>query len=144
MTTKPNVPLYSTGSAASTDGASATRLARLDGEHARITAMLENAIQAFLRQASPSEVNAILLELNGYTLNHFREEEELMGSFAFPGFALHKQEHDRLAAYVRGLLDMRSKQEALRCSVGALDLWLEAHIRIKDNEFSDFLQRKAK
>lgn len=141
MTSKPNVLPLSTGSAA---GVSATRLAHLEGEHARISAMLENATQAFLRQASPSEVNTILLELNGYTLNHFREEEELMSSCAFPGFALHKKEHDGLATYVRGLLDNSSKQEALQGSVGVLDLWLEAHLRIKDNEFSEFLQRRAK
>jgi hemerythrin len=106
--------------------------------------MLEKATQAFVRQASPSEINAILLELSGYTLTHFREEEELMHTCAFPGFQVHKQEHDRLATYVRGLLDMRSKQEALQCAVSALDLWLDAHIRITDKEFCDFLESKTK
>jgi hemerythrin len=138
---KPNVP---TRSAAGPERSPATRLAHLEGEHARITTMLESATQAFVRQASPSEVNAILLELTGYTLNHFREEEELMLFCAYPSHEVHKQEHDGLAAYVRGLLDIHSKQEALRCAVSALDLWLNAHIRIKDSEFSDFLQHQAK
>jgi hemerythrin-like metal-binding protein len=141
MILKPNAPK---GPAAGPETALATRLVHLEGEHARIIGMLENAIQALAHQASPSEVNAILLELNGYALNHFREEEELMRFCAFPGHEAHKEEHNRLAAYARGLLDMTAKQEALRCAVGALDLWLSAHIHLKDNEFSEFLQRKTK
>jgi hemerythrin len=115
----------------------------MEAEHTRINAMLEKATQAFVRQASPADVNTILLELSGYTLTHFREEEELMRACAFPGVNAHKEEHDRLATYVRGLLDMRSKQEALQCAVSALDLWLDAHIRITDKEFCDFLRRKT-
>lgn len=65
-----------------------------------------------------------------------------MTSYAFPGFAAHKQEHDRLATHVRGLLDMRSKQEALRCAVDTLDLYLEGHIRVSDKEFQNFVRRK--
>jgi hemerythrin len=120
-----------------------SRLSRVEGEHLKITAMLEKATQAFVRDASASEVNSILLELSGYALTHFREEEALMRECAFPGLKEHKDEHDRLAACVRGFLDMRSKQEALRCAVSALELWLDAHIRIADKGFCDFIQRQA-
>jgi hemerythrin-like metal-binding protein len=144
MTTNSNVPPLSQSSAAGVHPSSAARLARAEGEHTRITAMVEKATQAFVRQAAATEVNAILLELSGYTLTHFREEEDMMRQAAFPGFQAHKDEHDRLAVYVRGLLDMRSKQEALRCALNALDLWLDAHIRITDKEFFDYLRRNAK
>jgi len=139
-----NTPSLPKGPTAGPDPSSAARLARAEGEHARITALIGKATEAFVRQASAAEVNAILLELSGYTLTHFREEEEIMRSADFPAFQTHKDEHDRLAAYVRGLLDMRSKQEALRCALNALDLWLDAHIRITDKEFFDYLRRNAK
>jgi hemerythrin-like metal-binding protein len=102
--------------------------------------MLKKAMRAFMRQASPPEVNAILLDLSGYTLAHFREEEELMRSYGFPKLKAHKEEHDRMAGNIRGLLDIRCKQEALRSAASALDLWLEAHIRVHDTEFRDFIQ----
>jgi hemerythrin len=109
----------------------------------RIGDMLDKAKLAFIRQASPSEINAILLQLSGYALAHFREEEQLMLSYAFPGFAEHKQEHDSLATSVRGLLDIRSKQDALRCAVSTLHLWLGEHIRTSDKEFHNFVRPGA-
>ena len=145
MTTRPDTPPPSAGSPATPRRSIVSRIAHVEGEHTRITSMLEKATQAFVRHAGAPEVNAILLELSGYTLAHFREEEELMLECEFPGLEAHRNEHNnRLADYVRGLLDMRSKQEALQCAVSALDLWLDAHIRITDREFCDFLQREAK
>jgi hemerythrin len=143
MTTN-SKPLPENPSIAEQPRASATRLAHLEAEHNRIASLLEKATQAFVRQASPSEVNGILLELSGYTLTHFREEEELMCSFAFAGFDAHKDEHDRLAVHVRGLLDIASKQEALQSAVKTLHIWLDAHIRVTDKLFTDFLLRKTK
>jgi hemerythrin len=124
--------------------ASAARLARMETEHTRINLLMQKATEAFVREASPREVNAILLELSGYTVVHFREEEELMLASGFPGLTAHKGEHDRLAAHVRGLLDISSKQEALQSAVKTLDLWLVAHIRVADKEFTDFLLRKTR
>ncbi len=115
----------------------------MEGEHSRIRTMLDKATQAFIRQASISEVNTILLELCGYTLNHFREEETFMRACSFAGAAAHKQEHDRLAIYVRGLLDTSSKRDALEGALSALDYWLDTHIRVADEEFHNFLQSNA-
>jgi hemerythrin len=116
------------------------QVSRLEGEHARIAGMLQRATKAFMRHASPSEVNAILLELGGYALNHFREEEALMATSGYPGAEAHRREHEGMASYVRGLLDLQSKQDALLGAVNVLDQWIEAHIRIMDKEFFDFLQ----
>ncbi len=143
MTIKPNTPPESIVLSAGPDGAAAKGVRSGEAEHGRIIRLLETVTQALFRQASASEVNAILLELNGFTLNHFREEEKLMGLLAFPGLEMHKREHEQLAAYIRGLLDMRSKQEALQSAVGVLALWLDAHLRITDRSFLEFLQRKT-
>lgn len=143
MTLKPNTPPVSTASLSGPDGAAAKGIHSAEAEHARILGLLEKVTQAFSSHASASEVNAILLELNGYTLNHFREEEKLMDASAFPGREMHKREHEKLAAHVRGLLDVTSKLEALQCAVGVLALWLDAHLRITDKYFLEFLRSKA-
>jgi hemerythrin len=111
----------------------------MEREHSRIRAMLDKATQVFVRQGSPSEVNLILLELSGYTLSHFREEEALMRASSFPGLDAHKQEHERLSTYVRGLLDTSSKLDALKGALSALDYWIDTHIRVTDQEFHEFL-----
>jgi len=120
------------------------RLSRVEAEHGRITAMLEKATQAFARHCTVPEVNSILLELSGYTVTHFREEEELMRASEFPELEAHKQEHDRIAGYIRGLLDMNSKRDAMQGALNALNLWADSHIRVTDKKFLDFVHHKEK
>jgi hemerythrin len=142
MTSNSNPPPDSSESPVGSDRSAADGLVNAENEHARIIGLLQQATEAFIRQASPSEVNAILLDLSGYTLSHFRAEEKLMDSIAYPGIETHKQEHEQLAAQVRGLLDVPSKQEALQKAMSVLDIWLDAHLRITDKEFFDFLRRQ--
>lgn len=142
MTSNSNPLPGSSDSPGGSDELAALGLVAAENEHSRIIKLMQQATQAFMRQASASEVNAILLELSGYTLTHFREEEKLMNSVAYPGLETHKREHEQLAAQVRGLLDVRSKLEALQSAVSVLDIWLDAHLRITDKEFFDFLRRK--
>jgi len=142
MTSNLNPPPESSDFSGGSDKLAALGLATAENEHSRIIGLMQQATQAFMRQASASEVNAILLDLSGFTLSHFRGEEKLMGSVAYPGIETHKREHEQLAAQVRGLLDVRSKQEALQSAVSVLDVWLDAHLRITDKEFFDFLRRK--
>ncbi len=143
MSLKPSTPPESTVSSVGPNGAAAKGIHSGEAEHAHIIGLLEKVTLAFVRHASASEVNAILLELNGYTLNHFRNEEKLMDSSAFPGGEMHKREHVQLASHIRGLLDVRSKQEALQSAVGVLALWLDAHLRITDSYFLEFLRSKV-
>jgi hemerythrin len=143
MTVETNNPSQSRDSGTGAERIS-LRLSRVEAEHGRITVMLEKATQAFARHCTPPEVNSILLELNGYTVTHFREEEELMRVSEFPGFEVHKQEHDRIAGYIRGLLNMRSKQDAMQGALNALNLWSDSHIRITDKKFLDFVHHKEK
>jgi hemerythrin len=142
MTSNSNPPPDSPESSVGPDQVAADGLTLAENEHARIIGMLQKATEAFIRQASPAEVNAILLDLSGYTLSHFRAEEKLMSSLAYPGIETHKREHEQLADQVRRLLDVPSKQEALQTAVSVLDIWLDAHLRITDKEFFDFLRRK--
>ncbi len=116
----------------------------MEREHSRIRAMLDKATQAFVRQGTPTEINVILLELSGYTLSHFREEEALMRASSFAGLDAHKQEHEQLATYVRGLLDASSKQDALKGALSALDYWMSTHICVADREFHEFLHSAPK
>jgi hemerythrin len=114
-----------------------------ENEHSRIIGLMQQASQAFRRHAPASEVNAILLSLSGDALSHFREEEKLMGALGYPCMETHKREHEQMEAQIRGLLDVGSKHEALQSAVSVLDLWLDAHLRITDEEFFDFMRRKT-
>ncbi len=143
MSLKPNTPTEPGLSFVGYNHAAARGVYSPEVEHAHILALLEKVTLALARHASPSDVNAILLELNGYTLKHFREEERWMKSVAFPETEMHKLEHEHLAAHMRGLLDLPSKQEALQRAMGVLALWLDAHLRIADKHLLDFQQSQA-
>jgi len=123
--------------------ATAEAIAYGEAEHARLIGLLEKATLAISRNDSASKVDAILLELSAYTMSHFREEERLMAANAFPGLEAHKREHAEMAGHLHGLMDLRSKMEVLQCSVGVLALWIDAHLRITDSYFFNFLQSKA-
>lgn len=143
MSLKPYTPPELIVSNAGPNGGAAKGIRTGEAEHAHILELLEKVTLGLVRRASASEVNAILLELNGYTLNHFRDEQKLMDSSAFPDAETHKREHHHLASHIRGLLDMPSKQEALQSAVSVLALWLDAHLRIADRHFLEFLRSKA-
>ena len=143
MSLKPNTPPESNVSFAGPNGGAAKGIRSGEAEHAHILELLEKVTLALVRRASASEVNAVLLELNGYTLKHFRDEEKLMDSYAFPDGEMHKLEHEHLATHIRSLLDVPSKQEALQRAVGVMALWLDAHLRIADKYFLEFLRSRA-
>ncbi len=143
MSLEPNTPPELIVSFVGPNGGAAKGIRTGEAEHAHILELLEKATLALVRHASASEVNAILLKLNGYTLKHFRDEEKLMDSYAFPDREMHKLEHEHLATHIRSLLDVSSKQEALQRAVGVMALWLDAHLRIADKYFLEFLRSKA-
>lgn len=144
MSLEPNTPPQLTPPFAAPNPAAVKGVQSGEAEHVHILGLLEKVTSAFARHASAFQVNAILLELNGYTLKHFRDEEQLMDSFGFPDAEIHKREHRHLAAHMRGLLDVPSKQDALHRALGVLALWLDAHLRLTDKHLLEFLRSKVR
>ncbi len=91
-----------------------TGIASIDDQHrqliaitSRLSDLLTNAVQG---EDVYDEMVAIIDELTGYTVSHFRYEEELFERFGFEHKAGHIEEHSRLVAEIEAL-DLRAVDE---------------------------------
>ncbi|HTP13088.1 MAG TPA: bacteriohemerythrin, partial [Bacteroidota bacterium] len=84
-------------------------------------------------------------ELVAYTKVHFQTEEDFFKKFAYPGYAQHKTQHDKLAQQV---LDFQQQYKSGR-SMFTIELmnflknWLSGHILGTDKNYSEFLNSKG-
>jgi hemerythrin len=62
-----------------------------------IDTMLDKAIRSNQR----SNLEPLIVFLEQYSNEHFKEEEDLMLSHDFSGYALHKAEHEMFASFVK-------------------------------------------
>jgi hemerythrin len=91
-----------------------------------------------------SVLDGIIAELVEHTRTHFLYEERLMLEHRYPGYARHKQEHDRL---IRHIVDLEQGYRSgdLLLSFGVMvDLrgWALVHIEKFDVALGAFLNRK--
>jgi hemerythrin len=92
---------------------------------------------------SRQEVGILLSYLRSYAVTHFGEEEEAMRNADYPGYEVHRREHDGL---LRDLLAL-SKEQERRDGPGVraehlgnwLRGWLESHVRRVDTKMARHL-----
>ena len=116
----------------------------MEREHALEIRMVRE-LQAAL--TAPDRVAALALfeRLEDFSNAHFLAEQLLMRLHAYPAFALHQEEHDRLIAELR---DLRRSLDAIDgadpaapvAAVARLERWLYAHMQSEDLALADFLK----
>ena len=112
----------------------------MEREHALEIRMVRE-LQAALAAGDREAAGALFNRLEDFSNAHFLAEQLLMRLHAYPAFAVHEEEHDRLIAELR---DLRRTLEAPEPAdpVGAvarLERWLYAHMESEDKALSDFL-----
>lgn len=87
------------------------------------------------------EIISILEELKQYTIQHFEYEEKLMKENNFPGYELHKMEHDFFVKKIQRIerKDLEGAQnEAVLEIISFVADWVSSHILKTDMEYKDF------
>ncbi len=105
-----------------------TGVGEIGREHA-LELKVVREIQAALLAADRGRARALLERLEEFTEAHFLTEQLLMRQHAYPGYAAHQQEHDRLVGELQEIscrLDAESLLHAPR-EVERLEQWLLAH-----------------
>jgi hemerythrin len=69
----------------------------IDHQHQELFRQIEQLLEGILK-GDRTEVGAMLGFLSSYVIVHFGAEEELMRTRGYPGYSLHKAEHDRFLA----------------------------------------------
>lgn len=119
-------------------------LADMEREHA-LEARLVRELQSVLEAGDLAAADALFERLEDFTNAHFLAEQLLMRLHAYPAFAAHQEEHDRLIQELRDLrrsLDGSSEIDALG-AVARLERWLYAHMEVEDRALADFLQQPS-
>jgi len=117
-----------------------TGITAMEREHALEIRMVRE-LQAALAAGDRPAAKALFERLEDFSNAHFLAEQLLMRLHAYPAFAVHEEEHDRLIAELR---DLRRALDAVEPAdpVGAvarLERWLYAHMESEDKALCDFL-----
>jgi hemerythrin-like metal-binding protein len=88
-----------------------------------------------------AQLESILGRLVTYAATHFGNEERLLQTHGFPGFAEHKEKHEKMTAKVLALQqEYRHGKMTLSIEVmNFLKNWLDKHILGTDMNYSEFL-----
>jgi len=117
-------------------------IAQIDAEHRdlfQIAERLEGAIEA---KASPAETRLHLQALAGHTEEHFKHEEWLMQSVAYPSYAWHRQQHDTARRRLKLFVPLIESEdgEAAEVFLDFLDGWLHDHTTVTDRMLGAFVR----
>lgn len=90
-------------------------------------------------------IDALFSRVMRYVETHFRDEEELMRKYDYPGYEAHKRLHDR---FIEELIDVQSRinnrSVSFKKKFGAmLWNWLVHHINEEDYKYRDFFLGKG-
>jgi hemerythrin len=111
----------------------------IDGDHKHLIDLL-NELQTAMSSGKGNEVlGGILDELIAYTESHFNREELLMKHIHYPDYEMHKAEHVKLIAEVKGFRQ-RFESGAITVSGAVytfLSDWLNTHIKTIDKKLGE-------
>lgn len=122
------------------------KIPHVDEQHKHLVELVNRMYRAVAAGEERSTLEQILEELIDYTVYHFRTEEELFIRYHYPGFQLHKRQHDELTRQVSEFQNQFAEGSAT-LSFEVMDFlhqWLVNHMAGSDREFLYYLQRIAK
>lgn len=121
-----------------------TNVSATDAEHQELFALvnqLHDSVPAGDRAATGKKLD----DLIAYVAKHFQTEENLMQAHGYPGYAAHKEDHDKL---VSTCVDLQSKFHGGQAEVtaevtGFVKDWLCTHIPQVDKSYGPYLNGKG-
>ena len=124
------------------DDNAAAGIGTMDQEHA-LELQMVRALQAALTEDDRAKVVVLMDQLETFANAHFLGEQHLMRLHAYPGFASHLVEHDRLIAELRELSTRILGDPAAdaQAAIESLELWMLTHIHTEDEALAEFLRK---
>lgn len=117
----------------------------VDQDHKKLVEIVNSLDEAVSGESNPELVGQVFDELLSYTQWHFRHEERMMQTYAYPDMFNHKAEHQEL---LNQAVDLKQKYENGDPSVPQALLpflkdWLTTHIMETDKKLGKHLAQKA-
>jgi hemerythrin len=117
----------------------------VDGQHRNLFKLINNLnLDLSDKEANLAFSDAIEI-LSVYVGTHFKTEEDLMKSIAYPDYDFHKQEHDNLKEQSEKLIKLfRLGKVDLTATISKfLSDWLKHHIQEIDKKMIDWLKENV-
>jgi hemerythrin-like metal-binding protein len=117
----------------------------IDEHHQRLVEILNQCYHALMLHDNQQEVDAVMKELEEYTLYHFGTEKRLMAELGYPAAVGHLEMHDDFTDVIA---KFRNRSESGESFVALevlefLQNWLLEHIKKTDCAFAAFLKEKG-
>ncbi|MGD2074039.1 MAG: bacteriohemerythrin [Gammaproteobacteria bacterium] len=118
----------------------------IDSQHETLIELINRLHKAMMGGGRRSILDGIIAELIEHTRTHFQYEEKLMLEHNYPGYARHKQEHERLIRHIVDLADGYRSGDLLLSFAVMVDLrgWALVHIQKFDLALGRFLNREQR
>jgi hemerythrin-like metal-binding protein len=116
----------------------------IDSQHETLIELINQLHKAMTQGGQQALLDELITALVEHTRTHFLYEEQLMLEHRYPGYARHKQEHDRLIRHIIDLAERYQSGDLLLSFAVMVDLkgWALVHIEKFDIALGGFLQRR--
>jgi hemerythrin len=116
----------------------------IDEQHRILINLIYRIFNEGLIKRNASVANEVLAELVQYTVIHFAVEESLFRIFDYPGYEVHKEQHEELKNQVMALKEKVEQGEEINTQlISFLRNWLKNHIVQEDKKYSGFFAEKG-
>ncbi|MBF0295129.1 MAG: hemerythrin family protein [Magnetococcales bacterium] len=117
----------------------------LDRDHQQLIGIMNNFMDAVVKNHALEERGRVLNDLLLYTKNHFQKEEAYLQQIDYPGLAAHQEAH---AALMRQVFEFRMKfllnpDQPSQDLFAFLNHWLINHIIKMDLQYREFVSATA-
>lgn len=118
---------------------------KIDDQHKELIYRADRLFTAMMDGSGRDQISGFLEFLADYTVNHFKDEEELMRQHNYPALREHKMLHDDFVKDFKKLQDLLAKGEVT--STVTVEVanktgdWLRNHIRNRDKAVGQFLKK---
>ena len=109
----------------------------VDYEHQELIALINRLYADYLQRRSLRRTSDFLGELYAKISAHFALEERVMKELAYPGYQMHKDDHERLMDELLEIMENVDQGEDLDAELlgSRLDHWFSEHFRTQDAQF---------
>ncbi|ADY54831.1 hemerythrin-like metal-binding protein [Syntrophobotulus glycolicus DSM 8271] len=119
----------------------------IDDQHRKLFEAVEEFHTSCKSAKGKEQIPALFDFLAGYTINHFKNEENYMDKFSYPEVADHKKQHkdfiDKITSLESTVKDGQVPLPTLIEINGFLTKWLINHISKTDKKLGAFLKDKV-
>lgn len=117
----------------------------IDSQHQELFRRYDSLAEALVRNEGAEAILGTLTFLAEYVVEHFRREEYLMQSKAYPGLDAHKKIHEAFLKEVTVLTEQLNQEGASDAFAATLRKkvfdWLWLHIGKEDRKIGEFLNK---